>query len=111
MGGHSSGVWSVAVSPDGTKVVSGSRDKTVRIWDLASGKQLHTLSGHSDSVRLDVRILANKLNSSGLLDHEVKEVKEVKKVKEVYWIAPDGNREILRFNDRGVCAAAVFGSK
>ncbi len=31
-------------------MVSGSRDKTVRIWDAATGQELHKLQGHSDSV-------------------------------------------------------------
>jgi WD40 repeat protein len=30
---HSGGVWSVAFSPDGTKIVSGSDDKTIKVWD------------------------------------------------------------------------------
>ena len=30
---HSSSVYSVAVSPDGTKIVSGSDDKTIKVWD------------------------------------------------------------------------------
>src|ERR1700733_8569398 len=35
--GHSGGVASVAFSPDGTRIVSGSSDTTVRIWDAVSG--------------------------------------------------------------------------
>ena len=30
---HSSYVMSVAFSPDGTKIVSGSLDKTIKVWD------------------------------------------------------------------------------
>ena len=46
--GHSSYVNSVAISSDGTKVVSGSDDTTVKIWDVESGDVLHTLSGERD---------------------------------------------------------------
>ena len=49
--GHSSPVWSVCYSPDGTKVVSGSTDNTVRIWDTTTGAELSILQGHSDYVR------------------------------------------------------------
>jgi WD40 repeat protein len=49
--GHSSSVSSVAFSPDGKQVVSGSHDKTVRLWDAATGALLQTLEGHEDYVR------------------------------------------------------------
>src|SRR5665647_355733 len=45
--GHSSTVCAVAVTPDGTRAVSASVDKTLRVWDLASGETLRTLEGHS----------------------------------------------------------------
>src|SRR5580698_6153070 len=45
--GHSNWVNSVTFSPDGKQVVSGSDDKTVRLWDAATGTALQTLKGHS----------------------------------------------------------------
>ncbi len=41
---------SVAFNQDGTRVVSGSEDKTVRLWDAKTGKQLLVLRGHTDAV-------------------------------------------------------------
>jgi WD40 repeat protein len=43
-------VNSVAYSPDGTRIVSGSNDETLKIWDAASGAELLTLSGHTSYV-------------------------------------------------------------
>jgi WD40 repeat protein len=48
--GHTDGVKSVAFSPDGSHIVSGSNDHTVRVWDAVSGAILHTLKGHTDGV-------------------------------------------------------------
>ena len=41
--GHSDLVRSVAYSPDGKHIVSGSYDKTVKIWDSATGKEVSVL--------------------------------------------------------------------
>ena len=43
--GHADRVMSVAFSADGCKVVSGSGDKTAKIWSADSGEVLQTLSG------------------------------------------------------------------
>ncbi|TVY44212.1 Vegetative incompatibility protein HET-E-1, partial [Lachnellula subtilissima] len=48
--GHTDWVLSVAFSPDGKQVMSGSEDRTVRLWDAATGAALQTLKGHTDSV-------------------------------------------------------------
>lgn len=46
LAGHTNWVTCVAVSADGSVAVSGSRDTTVRVWDVRSGRCLHTLTGH-----------------------------------------------------------------
>ena len=40
----------MAVTADGQRAVSASYDHTLKVWDLASGAELHTLSGHTDGV-------------------------------------------------------------
>jgi WD40 repeat protein len=47
---HSSQVNSVAFSPDGTRLLSGSEDGTLKLWDAGSGLLLRTFEGHSEAV-------------------------------------------------------------
>jgi len=44
--GHQDRVLSVALSSDGKTLVSGSNDKTIKVWDLATGGEPRTLTGH-----------------------------------------------------------------
>jgi hypothetical protein len=52
--GHEFGVQSVAFSPDGRTLAIGSDDTTVRLWEVATGREIATLRGHE----LDVSSVA-----------------------------------------------------
>ena len=41
---------SIVFSPDGRVLVSGSYDRTIRLWNIATGEQLGTLDGHTYSI-------------------------------------------------------------
>lgn len=43
--GHSGGVNAVALTPDGSRAVTGSEDRTLKVWDLDTGEMLQTLRG------------------------------------------------------------------
>ncbi|MGB7708895.1 MAG: WD40 repeat domain-containing serine/threonine-protein kinase [Microcoleus sp.] len=47
---HSDAVGGVAFSPDGLMLASGSKDKTIQIWDLATGKSIRTFEGDSSTI-------------------------------------------------------------
>jgi len=48
--GHSGGVVAIAFSPDGRQILSGSWDRTVKLWDAATGREIRTYSGYSGGV-------------------------------------------------------------
>ena len=47
---HAKEVWSVAFSPDGSKLAAGDDDGKVKLWDTATGKELAALSGHAKGI-------------------------------------------------------------
>ena len=48
--GHTSSVQSVAFSPDGAIIATGSGDRTIKLWDVATQTNAATLQGHTGSV-------------------------------------------------------------
>ncbi len=48
--GHVGGVREVAFSPDGRRLVSGSNDMSVRVWDVATAQEVLDLRGHTEQV-------------------------------------------------------------
>lgn len=48
--GHTDNILSMAFAPDSLRAATGSRDRTVRLWEVASGKELGRLEGHTDHV-------------------------------------------------------------
>lgn len=48
--GHTGAVYDVAISPDSSWIASASADQTIRIWDIASGDLLFTLTAHVGEV-------------------------------------------------------------
>ena len=69
--GHLDQVWAVAFSPDRRRVVTGSRDRTAKVWDAASGQELFTLTGHLEAVSAAAfspdgrRIITGSLDGTG----------------------------------------------
>ena len=64
--GHTAAVWAVCViSGPPCRVVSGSWDHTLRVWDPTTGTCVRTLAGHSDTVNALVTLPGNRVASGG----------------------------------------------
>jgi WD40 repeat protein len=48
--GHQAAVMSVAITPHDRRIISGSGDKTIKIWDMENGQELQTLKGHTSGI-------------------------------------------------------------
>ena len=72
LSGHTNYVLSVAFSPDGKTLASGSSDNTIRLWDAVTGQHLKTLSGHSENVLSVAFSQDGKILASGSSDNTIR---------------------------------------
>ncbi|MFN7765752.1 MAG: TIR domain-containing protein, partial [Planctomycetaceae bacterium] len=70
--GHTGPVFSVAYSPDGKRIVSGSQDNTLKVWDAATGQATLTLTGHTATVTSVAYSPDGKRIVSGSFDNTLK---------------------------------------
>lgn len=92
--GHASEVRSAAFSPDGNFILSGARDNSMKLWNVASGKEIRTFHGHQGDVFSVAFSTDGRYALSSSLDKLVK-----------LWDISTGN-EIRSFDDHD---HAVYG--
>jgi WD40 repeat protein len=62
--GHNDALYAIAISPDGSRLATGSYDQKIKLWNPADGELVHTLSAHNAAIyclafRPDGKILAS----------------------------------------------------
>ena len=70
--GHNKDVNSVAFSPDGKTIASGSWDDTIKLWEVSTGKLIKTLTGHASLVNSVAFSPDGKTIASGSQDYTIK---------------------------------------
>ncbi len=96
LAGHKGYVFSVALSPDGATIASGSGDKTVMVWDSESGQRKQALAGHADAVTSVTFSPIGSMIASGSTDKTV-----------ILWDYASGQRmQNLSGHTRGVDSVA-----
>ena len=81
--GHNAAVKAVAISPDGKYVATGSRDKSAKVWDISSGRELRSFLGHQLTVNAVEFSPDGKLLATSSADNTAK-VWEVLTGKELF---------------------------
>jgi WD40 repeat protein len=90
--GHTGTVFALAISPDGSRLISGGHDSTIRIWSLPEGLMTRKLEGHAKAVRSLTFAPNGETFASASLDGKVK-----------VWKASDGKVvETLPGNEAGM---------
>ena len=95
LGGHSADIVPLVFSPSGTRIATGSNDKTLRLWDVTTGTSA-PWHGHTSSVRYP-GLVGDKVASAGL-DQSVR-----------LW-SPDGTSRLLFTSERPITELVASGT-
>jgi WD40 repeat protein len=95
--GHTNWVTSVAFSPDGKRIASGSGDDSVKVWNATSGEVSLTLKGHTNHVTSVAFSPDGKRIASGSWDDTVK-----------VWNATSGEASLTLKGHTGIVTSVAF---
>jgi WD40 repeat protein/transcriptional regulator with XRE-family HTH domain len=94
--GHTREIYSVAFSPDGAYILTGSQDGTARLWDAQTGQEIRQFAGHKGGISAAAFSPDGKLILTGGNDHTAR-----------LWDAQTG-QQLQLFNDSSGVGAAAF---
>src|SRR5262249_52299610 len=110
--GHTEAIYTVSFTPDGKHVLTGSFDKSLKLWDVATGKEVKSLAGqagHQNLVLTAAFSPDGRLIASGGADNQVRlweaplnvPLRDLPLGEAVQAIAlsPDGTRMAVAGND------------
>ena len=69
--GHRGAVKTVAFTPDGRHLATGSRDNSIKLWELSSGREIRTFLGHLSTVNTVVFDQSGTKMASGASDNQI----------------------------------------
>lgn len=97
-------IYSVAISPDGKMMASGGEDKTIKLWEVSSGKLLRNFTGHSERIKMIAFSPDGQLIASGGDDNTIR-VWNIGTGEELYTLTGDSNSfgfvEFVGFSPNG----------
>ncbi|ETO15968.1 mycorrhiza-induced NACHT/WD-repeat protein, partial [Reticulomyxa filosa] len=111
--GHSGDVIRVQYFPDGSKVVSCSNDRTIRVWDVSSGKQLQVLKGNSNSIT-DAQFSPNDFKTTAYSENNIIQIWDTLSGKQLQMMkghsglitglrfSPDGSKIVSYSEDKSI---------
>jgi WD40 repeat protein/serine/threonine protein kinase len=95
--GHGRPVFSLAFNPDGERIVSGSWDNTLKVWDVNNGQELMTLRGHEDRVLAVAFSPDGRQIASGSWDNTLR-----------VWDANNGSELMTLHGHEGLVSSVAF---
>lgn len=96
---HGQEIYALSFSPDGKLLATGSRDRTVKIWDLENGHELLTYTGHNLPVRALAFSADGKYIASGGAEQDIR-----------LW-DPRTGKDVKTFKGQGVYVTGAVFSK
>jgi hypothetical protein len=95
MEGHTDGVYSVSLTPDGRYAISGSSDKTLRVWELIWALEFPELVDWDEGVRPYLGIFLTPRNGKWTEEDFQGLMTELAEKRGYGWVRPEGIRREL----------------